>query len=166
MITRISFGEMQKDSIRIFWPIGMSFHVSSFLFQCFWKSSRCSSKQLQEPRQSMESFLQLGPVSSPNHHEFMKSYELISYECIYEITFHVICHYWRHFQVVSRCSILRGWNLKVGSTSNGCTFSERWVLCPEILEFRVRSRKALLRYFDVLHVFFHYVFQHVDFSTG
>ena len=123
---------MQKDSIRIFWPIGMSFHVSSFLFQCFWKSSRFSSKQLQEPRQSMESFLQLGPVSSPNYHEFMKSYQ-----------FRV--HIWNH--VSSRCSIFRGWNPQVGSTSNGCTFSERWVLCPEVLEFWSNIHQGVAKMF-------------------
>ena len=62
-------------------------------------------------------------------------HEIISVQSSYMKSCEFICHAQWHFQVVSRCLIFRGWNPKVGSTSNGCTFSERWVLCPEILEF-------------------------------
>ena len=56
--------------------------------------------------------------------------------------------------------------LKLGPQATDALFLKDGYFVLKFWSFGQISRKALLRYVDVLHVFFHYVFQHVDVSTG
>ena len=56
--------------------------------------------------------------------------------------------------------------LKLGPQATDALFLKDGYFVLKFWSFGQISIKALLRCFDVLHVFFHYVFQHVDFSTG
>ena len=142
----------------------------SFLFQCFWKSLGFSSKHLQEPRQSMESFLQLGPVSEPNSHEFIHDIKL-KYDFIWVHVWNRMSSYDILGDISSSFQDVRSEDgiLKLGPQATDALFLTDGYFVLKFWSFSQICRKALLRSFDMLHVFtcfFHVFYQHVHFSTG